>query len=74
MGLFIEGKRDDARFWHSGRHDGFDSYLIAYGKHGQGAVIMLNCNDESGAVHSILQAISRQYHWLGYARINDPTR
>jgi CubicO group peptidase (beta-lactamase class C family) len=74
MGLFIEGKRDDARFWHSGRHDGFDSYLIAYEKRGQGAAIMLNCNDDTGAVHSILQAIARQYHWLGYARIKDPTR
>lgn len=73
LGLFLAGQGPNRRFWHSGRHDGFDTMLVAYARTGQGAVIMINTNDSTGAIQKILRAIARQYHWLGYTKAVDPT-
>ena len=47
--------------------------LVAYAHTGQGAVVMINTNDSTGAIHKILATIARQYHWRGYARVTDQT-
>jgi CubicO group peptidase (beta-lactamase class C family) len=73
MGFFLAGTGRNIRFWHSGRHDGFDAMLVAYAQTGQGAVIMINTNDNTGAMHKILAAIARQYHWKGYVKAVDQT-
>jgi CubicO group peptidase (beta-lactamase class C family) len=73
LGLFLAGQGPTVRFWHSGRHDGFDAMLVAYAQTGQGAVIMINTNDGTGAIHKILRTIARQYHWLGYTKAVDQT-
>jgi CubicO group peptidase (beta-lactamase class C family) len=71
LGLFLAGRGATMRFWHSGRHDGFDAMLVAYIQTGQGAVVMIDTNDTTGAIHKILRAIARQYHWMGYTKPQD---
>lgn len=73
LGFFLAGGDGTVRFWHSGRHDGFDAMLVAYAQTGRGAVIMINTNDSTGAMHKILRTIARQYHWKNYVKTVDQT-
>ena len=36
---------------------------MAYAESGQGVVVMVNANDDSGAVKRMVNAVSREYHW-----------
>ncbi len=63
LGLALEGSGKTLRFSHGGRNEGFDAFLGAYAETGQGLVVMINANDNSGAVNRILNAVARQYHW-----------
>jgi CubicO group peptidase (beta-lactamase class C family) len=63
LGLFLEGTGRTLRFGHDGRDEGFDAFLTATAETGQGAVIMINANDNSGMVRRIARAIAREYHW-----------
>jgi hypothetical protein len=63
LGVFLKGSGETLRFVHNGRDEGFDSVLMAYAKSGQGAVIQLNVNDDSGALGRVLEAIAHEYHW-----------
>jgi hypothetical protein len=65
MGLGLEGSGNTLRFYHDGRNDGFDTFLLAYAESGSGVIIMLNANDDSGAVGRIVDAVSKEYHWHG---------
>jgi CubicO group peptidase (beta-lactamase class C family) len=66
LGVFFEGTGPTQRFGHDGRDEGFDTMLTAYVERGQGAVIMMNANDDSSAVHQIMLAIAKVYGWPGY--------
>ena len=37
--------------------------MTAFAETGQGAVIMINANDNSGSVNRIVEAIGQEYHW-----------
>ena len=50
-------------FTHGGRNEGFDSLLIGNTETGCGLVIMLNANDDTGALQSVKKFIAREYHW-----------
>ncbi len=63
LGLGLGGSGKTLSFAHSGRDEGFDAFLTAYAESGQGVVIMINANDNSGAVQRIKDAVSREYHW-----------
>jgi CubicO group peptidase (beta-lactamase class C family) len=64
LGVFLSGSGESLRFAHDGRNAGFDSAMRAYaGDSGNGAVIMINKNDDSGAINDIFHAIAQQYHW-----------
>jgi CubicO group peptidase (beta-lactamase class C family) len=63
LGLFLEGKGKTLRFRHGGRDEGFDCEMLAFAETGQGAVVMINANDDSGAIARVLEAIARQYRW-----------
>lgn len=63
LGFGLRGSGKTLRFVHGGRDEGFDSFLMAYAESEQGVVIMINANDDSGAVNRILRAVSREYHW-----------
>ena len=65
LGLGLEGAGNTSRFFHGGRNAGFDALLLAYAELGSGVAIMLNANDNSGAVKRIVNAVSKEYHWPG---------
>lgn len=68
LGLVVEGSGRALRFSHGGRNDGFDAFLAAFAETGQGAVIMINANDNSGAVRRVLNAIAEEYGWTKPSR------
>ena len=72
LGVGLEGSGTALRFGHGGRDEGFDAQLIAYAETGQGAVIMINANDNSRMISRILDAIAREYHWPGYSSFTPP--
>ncbi len=63
LGLGLDGSGSKLRFYHGGRDEGFDAVLVAYAESGQGVVVMVNANDNSGAVKRIVDAVSKEYHW-----------
>jgi hypothetical protein len=65
LGVFLQGADSTLSFAHGGRDEGFDAQLMAYPVTGQGAVVMINANDDSRMVRRILRFIGRKYHWPG---------
>jgi CubicO group peptidase (beta-lactamase class C family) len=63
LGVFLQGTGPTLRFGHNGRDEGFDAMMTAYASSGQGAVIMINANDDSHMVDRILRFLSQKYHW-----------
>ena len=56
LGVFLDGSGNELRFMHSGRDEGFDAEMVAYVETGQGAVVMMNANDNSGAIRRVSSA------------------
>src|SRR3954471_226266 len=63
LGLFLLDTGRALRFNHNGRDDGFDTEMTATANTGQGVVIMINANDNSGMVSRIRHFVAREYHW-----------
>lgn len=63
LGFGLEGSGKTLRFSHGGRDEGFDAFLMAYAESGQGVVIMINANDNSGSMNRMVEAIRKEYHW-----------
>ena len=61
LGLFVSGSGKTLEFWHSGRNEGFDAFIIGLPNLRKGAVVMINANDNSDAVKSIVNTIAREY-------------
>jgi CubicO group peptidase (beta-lactamase class C family) len=68
LGVFLDGDGENRRFGHGGRNEGFDTQMTAYLKTGQGAVIMINTNDNSTTVATIMEKIAQVYGWKNYLR------
>jgi len=63
LGVFLQRRGAELTFFHSGRDEGFDALMMACTSTGQGAVIMINDNDDSGTADKIVEAIAREYRW-----------
>ncbi len=63
LGVFLEGRGPSLRFMHGGRDEGFDTYMGAFAERGQGVIIMINANDNSGMMRRIVDFIGRRYGW-----------
>jgi CubicO group peptidase (beta-lactamase class C family) len=63
LGVFITNSGKALQFDHGGRDAGFDAEMKACAETGQGAVIMINANDDSGVCQEIIKAIAKEYHW-----------
>jgi CubicO group peptidase (beta-lactamase class C family) len=63
LGLFLNGTGKTLRFSHRGRDEGFDAFLMASAESGQGVVIMMNANDNSGAMDRMVDAVRKDYRW-----------
>ena len=66
LGVFLQGSGKTLRFGHNGRDEGFDAVMTAYVHTGDGAVILINVNDNSGALNRVLEAIAHEYHWQDF--------
>jgi CubicO group peptidase (beta-lactamase class C family) len=67
LGLFITGSGGTFRFWHDGRNAGFDTFMTGLPNLRKGAVIMVNVNDDSGAVKEVMDAVAAEYQWKAAA-------
>jgi CubicO group peptidase (beta-lactamase class C family) len=63
LGLFIDGKNKTLQFSHDGGNLGFESKMLGFTNTGQGAVIMINANDDSGLMDKVMKAIAKEYRW-----------
>jgi hypothetical protein len=64
LGVFLTGPNGPSRrFTHSGRNAGFDGMLVGYKNGRQGAVVMINRNNNEGFVTEVLESIAREYQW-----------
>ncbi len=63
LGVFLFGSGNSLQFSHGGRNAGFDSFFTASAGLGKGAVIMMNANNNDGAIKEIMQAIAKEYSW-----------
>ena len=67
LGFFLTGPNGSSRrFTHSGRNAGFDALLVAYKNGRQGAVVMINRNNNGGFIHEVLESVAREYKWPDY--------
>jgi hypothetical protein len=66
LSLMLERSGRNLRFKHGGRDEGFDALLVAYAEQGFGAALMINSNDDTGALGRILEFIAREYRWPEY--------
>jgi hypothetical protein len=66
LGLFLDRSGKNLRFKHAGRDEGFDALFVAYAEQRLGAVLMINSNDDSGALERIVELIAREYQWPNY--------
>ena len=63
LGLAITGSGEARTFGHNGRDAGFDALLLAFEEAGQGVVIMINANDNSGMMRRIVEFVGRTHNW-----------
>jgi CubicO group peptidase (beta-lactamase class C family) len=63
LGIGVRGGGDTLSFGHGGRDEGFDAQMVAFAETGQGAVIMINANDNSRFMGRLLDFIGRAYGW-----------
>lgn len=68
LGLALAGEGSLARFSHGGRDQGFDAQMTAYVETRQGAVVMINANDNTGTLARVIEAIADAYRWPEYPR------
>ncbi|MBI4903063.1 MAG: serine hydrolase [Acidobacteria bacterium] len=67
LGFFLAGPNGSSRrFMHSGRNSGFDALLLAYKNGRQGAVVMINRNNNGGFINEVLESVAREYRWPDY--------
>ena len=67
LGIFLVGPNGASRrFMHSGRNAGFDAVLLAYKNGRQGAVVMINRNNNERFVDEVLASVAREYRWPDY--------
>jgi CubicO group peptidase (beta-lactamase class C family) len=67
LGVFLAGPNGASRrFIHSGRNPGFDAMLVGYKNGRQGAVVMINRNNNERFIDEVLESVAREYKWPDY--------
>lgn len=60
LGLFLVGNGGRLEFFHGGRDEGFDGMLEASATSGQAVAVLINANDNGGAVDRIVREVKRR--------------
>lgn len=66
LGFRVDGIGDKTTFSHDGVDEGFDAFLFAYAKTGDGAAIMCNANGAQELARRLMRAIAREYGWSDF--------
>jgi hypothetical protein len=66
LGLSIGGSTNDPYFSHGGVDAGFESLLVAYENHGDGAIVMTNAEGGTSVANEVMQSISAEYGWADF--------
>jgi CubicO group peptidase (beta-lactamase class C family) len=67
LGIFLAGPNGTSRrFLHTGRNAGFDALLVGYKNGRQGAVVMINRNNNERFIDEVVESIAREYGWPDY--------
>lgn len=72
LGIVVQDSGSRLSFSHGGRDEGFDAQLLAFAATGQGAVIMINANDNSRFFGRLLDFIGRMYGWPATGPVSTP--
>lgn len=63
LGLVIGGSPQNPHFSHGGINEGFESSLFAYGRTGEGAVVMTNAQRGQHLADAVIRSIASVYGW-----------
>ena len=74
LGFALKGNNRRLEFSHNGRDEGFDASLSATAASRQGVVIMINANENSGAVERIRRVVATLYGWPNERPAPSPPR
>ena len=66
LGMSLDGRGADARFFHSGVNAGIRSTMVGYVYKGQGAVILTNSDNGGDLIQELLRGIAAEYKWNDY--------
>lgn len=63
MGVVLKGAEHVDGFWHAGQNAGYNSLMYATTKTGQGAVVLLNSDDDIELAVEIMRSIANENKW-----------
>ena len=63
LGVRLAPSGNSFRFFHDGRNEGFDAFIQMHPIKNRGVVVMINSNDNSGAINEIVSEVTRYYRW-----------
>ncbi len=63
LGPALQWEGDSLVFRHGGKNAGFSNTMVAFARHGDGAVVMTNADNGTRLMGEILLAISNTYTW-----------
>lgn len=72
LGIVVQDSGSTLSFNHGGRDEGFDAQLVAFARTGQGAVVMINANDNSRFFGRVFDFIRRVYDWPAVGPASSP--
>ncbi len=69
LGLEIGGSPDNPYFTHGGINDGFESWLVAYERTGDGAVVMTHARGGQPLARAVVRSIASVYDWSDFQAV-----
>jgi len=67
LGIFLNKKKDEIYFGHSGWNEGFSSQMLAHKEKGYGVVVLTNSNHPP-FISEVIRAVARSYEWDDYVQ------
>ena len=65
LGIFLQPKKEEIYFEHSGWDEGFCSLIIGHPTNGYGAAILINAN-QPDLIDELIAGLGKAYQWEGF--------
>ncbi|NOT75768.1 MAG: serine hydrolase [Cyclobacteriaceae bacterium] len=69
LGIFLDNRKGDIYFGHSGWDEGFSSEMKAHKNKGYGVVVLINSNHPE-FIEELINSVARTYQWSNFMSIN----